>query len=65
MGIWCVGVLMGSWPYVGRVDEQVKIRGYRIECGEVQAALGALDGVGQAVVIAREDGPVISAWWAM
>jgi non-ribosomal peptide synthase protein (TIGR01720 family) len=38
-------------------DEQVKIRGYRIELGEVQAALAGLDGVDQAVVIAREDRP--------
>jgi acyl-coenzyme A synthetase/AMP-(fatty) acid ligase len=43
--------------YVGRADEQVKIRGYRIELGEVRAALAALDGVEQAVVIAREDHP--------
>ena len=45
----------GQLDYVGRVDEQVKIRGYRIECGEVQAALAGLDGVEQAVVVARED----------
>ena len=56
-GIWCVGVLMGSWHYLGRADEQVKIRGYRIELGEVQAALAGCDGVAQAVVIAREDRP--------
>ena len=31
--------------------------GYRIEPGEVQAALAGLDGVEQAVVIAREDRP--------
>ena len=43
--------------YLGRVDDQVKIRGYRIELGEIQAALAALDGVEQAVVIAREDHP--------
>ncbi|WP_297847665.1 non-ribosomal peptide synthetase, partial [Mycobacterium sp.] len=43
--------------YLGRADEQVKIRGYRIELGEVRAALAELDGVEQAVVIAREDRP--------
>ena len=48
---------MGSCEYLGRADEQVKIRGYRIELGEIQAALAGLDGVEQAVVIAREDRP--------
>ena len=43
--------------YLGRADDQVKIRGYRIELGEVRAALAELDGVEQAVVIAREDHP--------
>ncbi|MGH3564003.1 MAG: non-ribosomal peptide synthetase, partial [Mycobacterium sp.] len=45
----------GQLRHMGRADEQVKIRGYRIELGEVQAALNGLDGVDQAVVIARED----------
>ncbi len=47
----------GQLRYVGRGDEQVKIRGYRIELGEVRAALAAVDGVEQAVVVAREDQP--------
>ncbi|MDT5221927.1 MAG: hypothetical protein QOF15_4032, partial [Mycobacterium sp.] len=47
----------GQLRHVGRADEQVKIRGYRIELGEVRAALARLDGVEQAVVIAREDRP--------
>ena len=47
----------GQLTYLGRADEQVKIRGYRIELGDVRAALAGLDGVEQAVVIAREDRP--------
>ncbi|MEE3065111.1 MAG: amino acid adenylation domain-containing protein, partial [Actinomycetota bacterium] len=47
----------GQLLYRGRADDQVKIRGYRIELGEIRSALAQLDGVDQAVVIAREDRP--------
>ncbi|WP_156766197.1 non-ribosomal peptide synthetase, partial [Mycobacterium sp. E342] len=47
----------GQLRYVGRADEQVKIRGYRIELGEIQTALANVEGIDQAVVIAREDHP--------
>ncbi|WP_406815529.1 non-ribosomal peptide synthase/polyketide synthase [Mycobacterium sp. M23085] len=47
----------GQLQYVGRADDQVKVRGYRIELGEIRAAIAALDGVEQAVAVAREDRP--------
>ncbi|MGO4447196.1 amino acid adenylation domain-containing protein, partial [Mycobacterium sp. 2YAF39] len=47
----------GQLHYLSRADDQVKIRGYRIELGEIRAVISALDGVEQAVVIAREDRP--------
>ncbi|HEX3757326.1 MAG TPA: amino acid adenylation domain-containing protein [Kofleriaceae bacterium] len=47
----------GTVEYLGRNDHQVKIRGFRIELGEIEAGLAALDGVGDVVVLAREDQP--------
>ncbi len=46
----------GDLEYLGRFDDQVKIRGFRIEPGEIEEALLALDGVHEAVVLAREEG---------
>ena len=45
----------GNLEFLGRVDHQVKIRGYRIELGEIEAALRELEGVRDALVLARED----------
>jgi amino acid adenylation domain-containing protein len=47
----------GSIEYLGRNDFQVKLRGFRIELGEIEAKLMALEGVREAVVLAREDRP--------
>jgi amino acid adenylation domain-containing protein len=47
----------GEIEFLGREDFQVKIRGYRIELGEIEAVLSQQPGVGQVVVIVREDTP--------
>ena len=47
----------GELEYLGRIDHQVKVRGFRIELGEVETALGAVPGVRETVVVAREDVP--------
>ncbi|MET9254129.1 amino acid adenylation domain-containing protein [Streptomyces sp. NPDC003717] len=47
----------GLLTYVTRADDQVKLHGLRIEPGEIEAALTALDGVGAASVLVREDRP--------
>ncbi|WP_429195109.1 amino acid adenylation domain-containing protein [Kitasatospora sp. MAP12-15] len=45
----------GSLEFLGRIDTQVKINGYRIELGEITNQLRRLDGIEDAVVIARDN----------
>ncbi len=47
----------GNLEYIGRIDFQVKIRGFRIELGEIESVLRGFDGIREAVVLAREEGP--------
>ena len=47
----------GRIEFLGRIDEQVKIRGFRIEPGEIETALLAHPGIGNAVVVAHGSKP--------
>ncbi len=47
----------GTIEFVGRNDYQVKVRGFRIELGEIEAQLERHPGIGEAVVVAREESP--------
>nr|WP_237555272.1 amino acid adenylation domain-containing protein [Streptomyces sp. SID4948] len=47
----------GNATYLGRSDDQLKLRGFRIEPGEVEAALLAVPGVREAVVLADRRTP--------
>ena len=45
----------GCLTHVGRRDFQVKVRGFRIDLSEIDVAMHAVDGVKDAVAVARED----------
>ena len=45
----------GNIEFVGRNDFQLKIRGIRIEPGEIETALGQVEGVKRCAVMAREN----------
>ena len=45
----------GPVEFVGRMDHQVKIRGFRVEPSEIDYALKKAEGVGDAMVLIRED----------
>jgi amino acid adenylation domain-containing protein len=45
----------GELDFLGRTDAQVKLRGFRVEPGEVESALGSLDGVREAIVVVDSD----------
>ncbi|HEV7587200.1 MAG TPA: amino acid adenylation domain-containing protein, partial [Longimicrobium sp.] len=47
----------GRLDFMGRMDEQVKVRGFRVEPGEVAALLSSVDGVRDAAVVVRGEGP--------
>jgi amino acid adenylation domain-containing protein len=47
----------GILECLGRLDQQIKLRGFRIELGEIENALAKIEGIGQAIVVAREDRP--------
>ena len=54
--LYCTGDLVeinedGDFMFLGRADDQIKYLGYRIELGEVEAALAAVEGVDEGVVV--------------
>ena len=53
-GDLCRGREDGVLEYLGRIDDQVKIRGFRVEPADVAAALRGIEGVEDAIVLARD-----------
>ncbi|GAB20597.1 putative non-ribosomal peptide synthetase [Gordonia effusa NBRC 100432] len=50
----------GVLYYVGRADTQVKVRGNRVELSEIEAVIGAIDGVSAAAVAVT--GELLVGW---
>jgi amino acid adenylation domain-containing protein len=46
----------GLVEFLGRRDSQIKTRGYRVELGEVEAALGSVEGLREVAVVGVETG---------
>ncbi|OXA89998.1 non-ribosomal peptide synthetase [Flavobacterium hercynium] len=44
----------GEIEFLGRNDNQVKIRGYRIELGDIETQLNQIEGIENAVVLAKK-----------
>lgn len=45
----------GNIVYLGRMDFQIKLRGFRVELGEIESKIALIDGVKNAVVVAKKD----------
>ncbi len=53
----------GQLYFVGRNDHQIKLNGYRVELGEVERALCGVEGVKEAVVVARQEHGLLCAYY--
>ena len=45
----------GALEYLGRIDNQINIRGFRIEPGEISHRLTAIEGIDEALVLAKNN----------
>lgn len=45
----------GNIIYLGRIDFQIKLRGFRVELGEIENKIALINGVKNAVAVAKKD----------